>query len=493
MTRLPPPPGFPVVLREEFRTALHGMGPALRVGAALSLLAVGIALAVAPGMGFLLPTPLSPIPLDFGILAAFALAWITWHPAGEHSNALWIGVRPQPIDPARRIVARALSGSCFALLAGVLLLAVTATAPLISGHGSVGISLGSAAALLSSMVVAYLFWSLCTVSGPRVTVPAAAVGAGVLWVLLDPDGTATTEGVRWWLMEGAFAPGAALLGASLPAALLWGSVLLLLLPYTARLDASVDGTGGPDRAASGRSTFGLHLKLLLRMANRRYLSGAALAAPIGGIVALESQGADLFRPLTWGVALDFPFLAARGVSVFFVIMLVFADMRSYAPSSFRALGALPVSRRRYLLSRAGAMVAIGLAGALILHLAAACWTVVAGEPMASLHDLAHNLWLLLGTGMLGIALVSLSERPVLLWVGFVFAFLLVSVGLMALSVLLEELTGGAFPARLAWTEVLAAFRYPSRTRRWILNLIALLPVAGAAWYATGSGPMCRAV
>ncbi|TVP57696.1 MAG: hypothetical protein EA351_05240 [Gemmatimonadales bacterium] len=507
MTRLPTPPGFPVLLRQEFGTALVGLPLAWRVGVVVVLVAAGLFLGADPSRGFYLPAGPSPIAVDLPILVALVLAVVTWYPAAERSPFLWIGVRPLPVEPTHRFLARALAGSTWILLAGAVLLAITAFGPLITGHGSVGLPPGAIAALLSSMVVAYLFWSLCTVSGPWVAFPALAVAAGILWSLVQRDGSATTGGLGWWLLEGTFAPGAALVGANLPAAFLWGSLFLLLIPYAARherhgketavggLGRMVSGPASSGTAVAGRSmpapsTFRLHLDPLFEAGAARVVVGYVLIAAIGGVLVLSGQGTEIWRPQTWGVALEVPFLVARGASVFLIAMLLLGLQRTFAPSTFRELGALPISRRRYLLFRGGAFLAVGLLAALTLHLIAAGWVLLAGEPMATAGYLASTLWMLVAVGMIGLAILAVTDRPLLLWIGLSVAAPILTIGLLLLAGPLHEATGGVFPEPAAYQGIIPSFRAADRVNA--MGIALLLPLAGAAWYATGSRPLHRA-
>jgi hypothetical protein len=507
VTRLPTPPGFPVLLRQEFGTALHGLPLAWRVGVVLVLVAVGLFLGADPSRGFFLPAGPSPISVDLAILVTVVLATCTWYPAGVQSPPSWIGVRPQPVEPTHRILARALAGSVWILLAGIVLLAITAFGPLVTGHGSVGLPPGTIAALLSSMVVSYLFWSLCTVSGPWVAFPALAVAAGILWSLVQWEGSATTGGLGWWLLEGTFAPGAALVGANLPAALLWGPLFLLLIPYTARHDrhgketdfgrlgrmiSGSSSSGGPmaRRSMSAPSAFRVHVELLVRNIDGLMVGAGIFAAAIGGLSLLPGQGVEFHRPHTWGVALEVPFLVARGASVFLLGVLLLGNSRVFAPSSFRKFGALPVCRRRYLLSRGGALLAIGLLAAIILHLAAAGTALLAGEPMATADYLARTLWLLVATGLAGAAVLSATDRPLLLWMGICLTFPILFVALLLPAGPLHQITGGVVPHPEVLADAVRSLRDPNHMGRSLL--VTLLPLTVAAWYATGTRPLHRA-
>ncbi len=511
MTCLPAPPGFPVLLRQEFRTALVGLPRAWRVGGVLVLVAVGLSLGADPSRGFFLAAGPSPIAVDLPILVTLVLAVLTWYPAAERSPALWIGVRPHPVEPTHRYLARAMAGSAWILLAAVGLLAIIAFGPVVTGHGSVGLPPGAIAALLSSMIVAYLFWSLCTVAGPWVAFPALAVAAGILWSLVQWEGSATTGGLGWWLLEGTFAPGAALVGANLPAAVLWGTLFLLLIPFVARHErqgkaalggrpgrevsglsspgGSVSGGAVAGRSMSARSTFRVHFELLVRNIDRLMVGAGIFVAAIGGLSLLPGQGVEFHRPHTWGAALEVPFLVARGSSVFLLGVLLLGNGRVFAPSSFRKFGALPVSRRRYLLSRGGALLAIGLLAALTLHLAAAGTALLAGEPMATADYLARTLWLLVATGLAGAAVLSATDRPLLLWMGICLTFPILFVALLLPAGPLHQITGGVVPHPEVLADAVRSLRDPNHMGRSLL--VTLLPLAIAAWYATGPRPLHR--
>lgn len=538
---LPPAASAANVFREQVRTALHGwggeywwyaalfpvavllmwatLGPPAFLEAVLDAAGEGV-VGGGPGTGY----------LGWGFLVAMWLAFmlpsVVWQPRGmpnmwkaaegwEAARSWRAGGMAHPVDHRMHDLLRTAGGALWMLSVAWATLGFGASLEWMASGAGPGLSAPEWAGLAGAPLVVYLTAVAALIGKGRVTRGSAGVIIAILLLGFGggavPGGDAVAELLLW----GDVGLVSAVLGRSPLATLLWSAVAGALvwwqtgrLPHGRRKNeetvrggtapaarplrapARMTETAPPSGRLPPRPPWLSVLREQLRTfgdgVSGVWLASIAFGLPIIGGVMLD--GVWLHDPRTWGGVLDQPLAAVHGLAVVVAAYFPVLDSARLVPSAMGGIGAPPVSRRSWVLSRLTLLVAPAFAILLLGHLALGLGAWLGGPAgMLGGQGLLHAAGLVLAAGLFGGIVTTISDRPFVAaftsMVAFVVVPPLISMTLLVLPPT-REAAGSAY-ASLHLEGVLQGEPTAAATL-FLLGWIALLvPVL---WLSAGRRP-----